>query len=107
MLNEGRWVYQEAKTVHAYSLCRIIDAGTADERYDLLGTIEIPVDRRAPNRPGDGLRSWAIATLTSGGYGFGRYHAAFGTLDSDGEPDRDITHENIDWSGTTALLPAE
>ena len=107
MLNEARWFAPEPEVRHAFSLCRVLEAGTPDEWYDLLGVVRVPVDQQVPDKLRDGLPPWALATLAAGGYGFGRYHAAFGTLDEDGEPDQDITHENIDWSGTTALRPAE
>lgn len=107
MLNEGRWIYQARQPVHVFSLCRVAEAGTPDERYDLLGTIEVAADQRVPAKLGERLRPWALATLAAGGHAFGRYYAALGTLDEDGEPDRAFTHEYIDWSGTTALRPAD
>lgn len=107
MLNEGRLVFQEPQVRHAFSLCRIVDAGTVDEWYDLLGVIQVTVDRRAPAKLSDRLRPWALATLAAGGYGFGRYYAGYSTLDEDDEPDRAIAHEQIDWSGSTVLLPVD
>lgn len=105
MLNQGGWIYQEPKTVQAFSLCRVDDAGTPDERYDLLGTIVVTVDHTGPEKLGERLRPWALATLAAGSHPFGRYYAALGTLDEDGEPDRASAHEYIDWSGTTELTP--
>lgn len=106
MLNEGHWIYQKAKTVHVFSLARVVEAGTPDEWYDPLGTIQVATDRRNPDKLGERLRPWALATLAAGNHAFGRYYAAFGTLDEDGEPDRAFAHEIIDWSGTTVLIPA-
>lgn len=106
MTPNGQWVYQEMPERQGFSLCRVIDAGTADEAYDLLGVVEIVVDRRAPQRPADALRGWALATLTAGGYRFGRYLAEWSTLDDDGEPDRFLGNESIAWSGETVLTPA-
>lgn len=100
------WTYQEPEVQHAFSLCRVVEAGTADERYDLLGVIEVKPDRRAPERLGEQLRPWALATLAAGGYGFGRYYAALGTLDEEGEPYLATAHEDIDWSGSAVLVPA-
>ena len=42
----GRWVYQEEKVPHAFSLCRVLDAGTFEQSYDLLGVVPVTVDRR-------------------------------------------------------------
>ncbi|SCL25226.1 hypothetical protein GA0074692_1919 [Micromonospora pallida] len=103
---EGRWVYQEQGVRHAFSLCRVLDAGTFDQSYDLLGVVQVAVDRRRPEKLSAGLRPWALATLASGGYGFGRFYAAFTTLDEDGEPYRSIAEEYVDWSGTEVLVPA-
>jgi hypothetical protein len=105
--NEGGWVFQEPKERHAFSLCQVVDAGTADEWYDLLGVVRVPVDRRQPDRLKEQLRPWALATLAAGGYGFGSYHAAFGTLDEEGEPYRCLAEEEIAWSGNAVLVPAE
>ncbi|WP_329102752.1 hypothetical protein OG792_24775 [Micromonospora sp. NBC_01699] len=91
---------------HAFSLCRVVEAGTADEQYHLLGVIEVRPDRREPGKLGERLRPWALATLAAGGYGFGRYYAALGTLDENGEPHLATAHEDIDWSGSTVLVPA-
>lgn len=99
------WTYQEPEVRHAFSLCRVVEAGTADERYDLLGVIEVKPDRRTPGKLSEQLRPWALATLAAGGYGFGRYYAGLGTLDEDGEPDRATAHEDIDWSGSAVLVP--
>ena len=82
----GRWVYQEEKAPHAFSLCRVLDAGTFEQSYDLLGVVQVTVDRRYPEKPRANLRPWALATLTTGGYGFGRFYASYSTLDEDGEP---------------------
>jgi hypothetical protein len=114
MLNEGRWVYKEPEERHAFSLCRVTDAGTFDQRYDLLGVVQVAVDRREPKKLNAGLRPWALAglrpwalaTLSTGGYGFGRFYAAFTTLDEEGEPYKAIADEYIDWSGTAVLVPA-
>ncbi|WP_328346496.1 hypothetical protein [Micromonospora sp. NBC_00421] len=102
----GRWVYQQERVPHAFSLCRVLDAGTFEQSYDLLGVVQVTVDRRFPEKLPANLRPWALATLAACGYGFGRFHAAFGTLDEDGEPDRSISEEYIDWSGTGVLAPA-
>lgn len=107
MTLSGTWIYREPEVRHAFSLCRVAEAGTPDERYDLLGTIEVKVDRLNPNRLSEGLHPWALATLTTGGFGFGRYYAALSTLDDEGEPYRALAHHDIDWSGTTVLVPAE
>jgi hypothetical protein len=106
MLNEGRWTYQEPEDRHAFSLCRVTEAGTFDQGYDLLGVVQVAVDRREPKKLSAGLRPWALATLASGGYGFGRFYAAFTTLDEEGEPYKAIADQYIDWSGTTVLVPA-
>lgn len=100
------WTYQEPEERFAFSLCRVVEAGTADERYDLLGVIEVKPDRRTPGKLSEQLRPWALATLAAGGYGFGRYYAGLGTLDEDGEPDTAIAHEDIDWSGSAVLVPS-
>lgn len=89
------------------SLCRVAEPGTIDERYDLLGTVEVTADRYDLAKLGERLRSWAVATLAAGGHAFGRYYAALGTLDEDGEPDRAFAHEYIDWSGSAVLAPVE
>ncbi|WP_329107647.1 hypothetical protein OG792_04645 [Micromonospora sp. NBC_01699] len=106
MLGDGKWTYQEPDVRHAFSPCRVVEAGTADERYDLLGVIEVRPDRRDPEKLGERLRHWALTTLTAGGYGFGRYYAALGTLDEHGEPHLATTHVDIDWSGSAVLVPA-
>ncbi|WP_432958511.1 hypothetical protein [Micromonospora haikouensis] len=103
----GRWVYQEEKVPHAFSLCRVLDAGTFEQSYDLLGVVQVTVDRRYPQQLPANLRPWALATLANGGYGFGRFYAAYSTLDADGEPDRALAEEYIDWSGTGVLAPAQ
>ncbi|MER7165700.1 hypothetical protein ABT336_06410 [Micromonospora sp. NPDC000207] len=105
METEGRWVYRQEKVPHAFSLCRVLDAGTFEQSYDLLGVVQVTVDRRYPERLPAALRPWALATLTSGGYGFGRYYASYSTLDEDGEPDKAIADEYVDWSGTETLAP--
>ncbi|GIJ27019.1 hypothetical protein Vqi01_21810 [Micromonospora qiuiae] len=107
MLSEVRWVSREPEVRHALSLCRVVDAGTRDEWYDLLGVIQVPVSERAPETLRDQLRAWALATLTAGSYGFGRYYAACSTLDEDDEPDKLIADDNINWSGSEVLVPAE
>ncbi|MEH1014220.1 hypothetical protein V6U90_14050 [Micromonospora sp. CPCC 206060] len=107
MLNEGRLVYQEPEVRHAFSLCRIVDAGSVDEWYELLGVVQVTVDHRSPDRLSDRLQPWALATLTAGGYGFGRYYAGYSTLDEDGEPDKALGHAQIDWSGSSVLVPAD
>ncbi|WP_431974314.1 hypothetical protein [Micromonospora haikouensis] len=68
---------------HAFSLCQVREAGTPDEWYDLLGVVRVPVDVHTPDKLRAGLRPWALATLTAGKYGFGRYHAGYSTLDED------------------------
>ncbi|MFG1802860.1 hypothetical protein ACGFI4_22230 [Micromonospora carbonacea] len=103
----GRWVHQEEKVPHAFSLCRVLDAGTFEQSYDLLGVVQVTVDRRYPQQLPANLRPWALATLATGGYGFGRFYAAYSTLDEDGEPDRALAEEYIDWSGTGVLAPAQ
>lgn len=107
MFNQGGWIGSEPEVRHAFSLCRVVDAGTADQWYDLLGVVRVPVDRLAPDKLRDQLRPWALATLTASGYGFGRYHACYSTLDEDDEPDKAISDEDIAWSGTAVLVPAE
>ncbi|WP_328339821.1 hypothetical protein [Micromonospora sp. NBC_00421] len=106
MFEPGSWTSQEPQVRHAFSLCRVVDAGTPDQWYDLLGVVRVPVDRLAPDKQRDQLRPWALATLTAGGYGFGRYYACYSTLDEDDEPDKAITDEDINWSGSTILVPA-
>ncbi|MFV2021840.1 hypothetical protein [Micromonospora sp. LOL_023] len=100
------WVDGEQPERHGFSLCRVIDPGTANERYDLLGVIEIPLDQRHPDRVADQLHPWAVATLRAGGYGFGHYLAELTGLDSNGEPWNHISNAHISWSGTTVLVPA-
>lgn len=107
MLVRITWVDPEPPVRHAFSPCRVVDAGTADEWYDLLGVIRVAVDRRAPDKLRDQLRPWALATLRAGGYGFGRYVADYSTLDEEDEPDKAISHEHINWSGSGVLVPAE
>ncbi|MFY1586585.1 hypothetical protein ACN267_19020 [Micromonospora sp. WMMD734] len=99
--------HQEPQVRHGFSLCRIVDAGTADQWYDLLGIVRVPVDRLAPDKLRDQLRPWALTTLATGGFGFGRYYACYSTLDEDDEPDKAIAHEDISWSGSTVLVPAD
>nr|MDT0657387.1 hypothetical protein [Micromonospora sp. DSM 115978] len=103
MERQGNWVYQGNDDRHVFTLCRVVDAGTADEWYDQLGVITVVPDRRAPDRLAGQLRSWATATLRAGGYGFGRYYTALCLLDQDDEPSRPIRQEYIDWSGTAPL----
>jgi hypothetical protein len=107
MLNDVRWIPREPEVRHAFSLFRVVDAGTPDEWYDLLGVVRVPVDRQVPERLRDGLSPWALATLAAGGYGFGRYHAVYSTLDEEGEPDKSFASEDINWSGSAVLIPAE
>ncbi|MFI0791502.1 hypothetical protein ACH4OY_02180 [Micromonospora rubida] len=107
MLNEVTWISREPQVRHAFSLSRIVEAGTVDEWYDLLGVVRVPVDRRTPDKLRDQLRPWALATLAAGGYGFGRYYASYSTLDEDDEPDKAISDEDINWSGSTVLIPVE
>ncbi|MER7267141.1 hypothetical protein ABT344_02345 [Micromonospora carbonacea] len=107
MLNEARWFAPEPEVRHAFSLCRVLEAGTPDEWYDLLGVVRVPVDLHAPDKLRAGLLPWALATLAAGEYGFGRYHAGYSTLDEDGEPDKSLAGEHIDWSGSGVLVPAE
>ncbi len=107
MKETGRWVYQEEQVPYAFSLCRVLDAGTAEQSYDLLGVVRVRVDRLYPERLPAGLRPWALATLTNGGYGFGRFYASYSTLDEDGEPDKNIADEYIDWSGSEVLTPQQ
>ncbi|GAB3806505.1 hypothetical protein [Micromonospora zhanjiangensis] len=107
MVNEGHFRYQEPEPErHAFSLCRVTDAGTFDQGYDLLGVVQVTVDRRDPKRLTPGLLPWALATLASGGYGFGRYYAAYTTLDEDDEPYHSLAEEYVDWSGSEVLAPA-
>ncbi|MEU3454269.1 hypothetical protein ABZ671_11785 [Micromonospora sp. NPDC006766] len=107
MLNEIGWIWRKPQVRHAFALSRVVDAGTPDQWHDLLGVVRVPVDRLAPDKLRDGLRPWALATLAAGGYGFGRYYASYSTLDEDDEPDKLIVDEDIDWSGTAVLVPAE
>ncbi|WP_229399607.1 hypothetical protein [Micromonospora okii] len=106
MFNEVTWIPREPPVRHAFSLFRVVDAGTPDEWYDLLGVVRVPVDRRGPDKLRDGLRPWALVTLAAGGYGFGRYHAGYSTLDEEDEPDKSFASEDINWSGTGVLVPA-
>jgi hypothetical protein len=94
-----------AKVRYGFSLSRVSDPDTLDERYDLLGVIEVNADPRSPEGLNDGLRPWALATLAAGNYRFGRYHASYDTLDEDGEPDKLVVQEFIDWSGEAVLVP--
>lgn len=100
---QGEWVYVKPQERHAFSLCRVVDPGTADEWFDQLGVIRVTQDRRAPNRLAEQLHPWAVNTLRAGGYGFGRYYALLSLLDEDDEPSRPIRQEYIDWSGATPL----
>ncbi|WP_433688374.1 hypothetical protein ACQP0I_07560 [Micromonospora carbonacea] len=106
MLNEARWFAPEPEVRHAFSLCQVREAGTPDEWYDLLGVVRVPVDLHEPDKLRAGLLPWALATLTAGEYGFGRYHAGYSTLDEDGEPDKSLASEDINWSGSGVLFPA-
>ncbi|MEU6022798.1 hypothetical protein [Micromonospora sp. NPDC047134] len=101
------WISREPEVRYALSLCRVVDPGTRDERYDLLGVIQVPASERDPDTLRDQLRRWALATLATGGYGFGRYYASYSTLDEDDEPHRSIADDDINWSGTQLLVPAE
>lgn len=103
---QGRLVYVESEERYAFSLWRVDDVGTFDQSYDLLGVIRVTVDGRGPEKLTPGLRPWALTTLATGGYGFGRYLAAFTTLDEDDEPHRPVVEEYVDWSGTEVLVPA-
>jgi hypothetical protein len=107
MLGEARMLNWKPRLRHAFSLCRVVDPGTSDEFYELLGVVEVPVDHLHPTKQRDGLRPWAVATLAAGGYGFGRYFAGYTTLDEDDEPDKAITDTYIDWSGTDVLAAVE
>lgn len=100
------WVDGEQRERYGFSLCRVVDPGGTDERYDLLGVIEVPYDQRHPDRVADQLHPWAIATLRAGGYGFGHYLAELTGLDEDGEPWHHVRNAHINWSGTTVLVPA-
>ncbi|HEX5541453.1 MAG TPA: hypothetical protein VFX60_07800, partial [Micromonospora sp.] len=80
MTISGTWVLQRPRVRYAFTLCRVVDAGTVDEWYDLLGTIEVNADRRRPEQLRDQLRPWALATLSAGSYGFGRFYTAYGKL---------------------------
>ncbi|MFY1668936.1 hypothetical protein ACN27G_03105 [Plantactinospora sp. WMMB334] len=91
---------------HAFTISQLIGSGTRDERYDLLGVVEVNVGYRGPEPLAAHLRTWAVATLTAGPYGFGRYYASLDLLDEDGEPAQVIAEEDIDWSGSTLLVPA-
>ena len=107
MTNSGTWLRQPSPRVrYGFSLSRVIDPDRREERYDLLGVIEVNADPRHPEALGDRLRPWALATLTAGNHRFGRYHASFDTLDEDGEPDRLVVQEYVDWSGSAVLVPA-
>lgn len=101
----GRWVYRNQPGRQVFSLCRVIDAGTADEWYDQLGVVHVVPDRLAPDRLAEQLQPWALATLRACGHGFGRYYAALSLLDEDDEPSQPIRQEYISWSGTAPLFP--
>lgn len=105
MNDRGRWVYQEEQVPYAFSLSRVLDAGTSEQSYDLLGVVRVSVDRRQPEKLSSALRPWALATLANGGYGFGRFYVSYSTLDEDGEPYQNVADEYIDWSGSEALTP--
>ncbi|MGC4805085.1 hypothetical protein [Micromonospora sp. DT233] len=107
MFNQVTWISKEPQVRHAFSLCRVVNAGTPDEWYDLLGVIRVPINRLAPDKLRDQLRPWALATLAAGGYSFGRYTASYSTLDEEDEPYKAFVNEVIDWSGSTVLVPAE
>ncbi|MEU7614645.1 hypothetical protein AB0M91_05580 [Micromonospora rifamycinica] len=107
MFDQDGWTGREPQVRHAFSLSRIVDAGTPDQWYDLLGVVRVPVDRLAPEKQRDQLRPWALATLMAGGYTFGRYYACYSTLDEDDEPDKAITGDTLDWSGSAVLLPEQ
>ena len=107
MTNSGAWARQAPSTVrYGFSLSHVIDPDRREERYDLLGVIEVNADARSPEELNDRLRPWALATLAAGNHRFGRYHASFDTLDEDGEPDRLVVQEYVDWSGEAVLVPA-
>ncbi|MFV2086792.1 hypothetical protein [Micromonospora sp. LOL_021] len=106
MAGQLSWVDGEQRERYGFSLCRVVDPGGTDERYDLLGVIEVPFDQRHPERVADQLQPWAIATLRAAGYGFGHYLAELTGLDEDGEPWHHIRNAHINWSGTTVLVPA-
>lgn len=91
---------------YGFGLYRIDRPQTVDEDYTCLGVVDVEVSARDPEELKPGLRLWGLATLTAGGHGFGRYEAVFGMLDEDGQPDRDISAEIIDWSGETELAGA-
>nr|MDT0656742.1 hypothetical protein [Micromonospora sp. DSM 115978] len=103
---QGRWVYQESGERQVFALCRVVEAGTADEWYDQLGRVQVTPDRRAPERLAEQLQPWAVATLRAGGHAFGRYYALLGILDEDDEPSRPIRQEYIDWYGADRPGPA-
>jgi hypothetical protein len=96
---QGRWVFEPAGERQVFALCRVVEAGTADEWYDQLGLVQVVPDRRAPERLVEQLQPWAVATLRAGGHAFGRYYAVLGVLDEDDEPSRPIRREYIDWYG--------
>ncbi|MFV2017862.1 hypothetical protein [Micromonospora sp. LOL_023] len=107
MYRFGKLIYQqEAEERYGFSLCLIGNAGTSDQTYDLLGVIRVAVDPRQPDKLGENLRGWAIATLAAGGHGFGCYHATFSTLDENDEPESDLGNLDINWSGSQVLVPA-
>ena len=102
----GSLTYQEPPERHAFSLCRVVDASTADEWYDQLGVVQVVPDRRNPGGLAEQLHGWALATLRAGGHGFGRYYATLSLLNEDDEPWRPERQEYIDWSGQAELTPA-
>ncbi|MFY1653230.1 hypothetical protein ACN27J_20355 [Solwaraspora sp. WMMB762] len=107
MYRFGKLIYQQEEGErYGFSLCRIDNAGTRDQTYDLLGVIRVAVDPRQPEKLGENLRGWAVATLAAGGHGFGCYHAAFSTLDEDDQPESDLGNLDINWSGSEVLVPA-
>jgi hypothetical protein len=107
MTGVGRWVFEEPAIRHAFTLSQVIGSGTRDERYDLLGVVQVNVGCRGPEPLAEHLRTWAVATLAARVYGFGRYYASLGPLDEDGEPAQVIAEEDVDWSGTTPPGPSQ
>ncbi len=60
MYRFGKLIYQQEEGErYGFSLCRIDNAGTRDQTYDLLGVIRVAVDPRQPEKLGENLRGWA------------------------------------------------
>ncbi len=92
---------------YCFALSRLVGDDPVRLDDDLIGTVRVPAAERTVARYTAGMRTWALATLAAGGYGFGRYEVSMGVLDADGEPDSRYGRQTIDWDGATELVPVE